>query len=185
MFRFDNLLEKWAQMYKPLSHDPIKANKHRTFFRIAAIDTQSEFVRNYNDTPSPCMAYSTHIDAVLTRTNRKTASYRHVIYFLVKQKTSSLSNNSITDDMEATECRYETDDLVQDLLAWLYELKKDASANALCLSAEDREALRGLDLDGAEWATIPVKYNGWWICGLEISQITPRRLCVNPEKYLS
>ena len=65
MFRLDNLLEQWATVYRPLSHTPGAKSDHRTFFRIGMIDQNSEFIRNFATTPSPAMAYATHIDAEL------------------------------------------------------------------------------------------------------------------------
>ena len=85
MFRLDNILERWAELYRPLRHD---AAAHKTFFRISMIDAQSYFIRNYNVQPSPCMAYATHIDAEMAQQNPKAITYRHVIYFLCKQPMS-------------------------------------------------------------------------------------------------
>ena len=35
------------------------------------------------------------------------------------------------------------------------------------------------------WWSAPRFKNGWWIIGVEIEGIDPRKLCVNPEKYIS
>ena len=195
MFRLDNLLEQWATVYRPLSHTPGAKSDHRTFFRIAMIDQNSEFVRNFATTPSPAMAYATHIDAELAAQNPKAVSYRHVIYFMAKQQSGTLSKTQATDELSATEARFLCDDLVQDLLAFLFALKgmaggKTPPADDTVLSGfsaeittETREGLRGLQLDQAHWGTLPVMLNGWQICGLTIEQITPRRLCLTPSRY--
>ena len=49
---------------------------------------------------------------------------------------------------------------------------------------EYTQGLRGLHIDEAHWGTLPPMFNGWQICGLTIEQITPRLLCVNPERYI-
>ena len=202
MFRLDNLLEQWAQLYRPLSHTPGAKSDHRTFFRIAMIDQNSEFVRNFTTTPSPAMAYATHIDAELAAQNPKAISYRHVIYFMVKQQAGTLSKTQATDELSATEARFLCDDLVQDLIALLFTLKGMAGGKSLpkdeyqslpldliawlrntADNPEYREGLRGLQLDQAHWGTLPVMLNGWQICGLTIEQITPRRLCLTPSRY--
>ena len=195
MFRLDDILEHWATLYRPLSHTPGAKSDHRTFFRIAMIDQNSEFVRNFTTTPSPAMAYATHIDAELAAQNPKAITYRHVIYFMVKQQAGTLSKTQATDELSATEARFLCDDLVQDLLAFLFALKgmaggKTPPADDTVLSGfsaeittETREGLRGLQLDQAHWGTLPVMLNGWQICGLTIEQITPRRLCLTPSRY--
>lgn len=200
MFRFDNILEQWAIHYKPLSHDPAADAKRRAFYRIDTINSNNEFVQSHNIAHSPCMAYSTLIDASLARGNNKLISYRHAIYFLVKQPApKNNAKTTINDAMEATEAKFDADNLVQDLLAFLYALKDEVRRNtpssivtndstiverlAAEMSTDERKAFAGLKLDDAEWGTMPVRYNQWWICGLEIEQLVPRNLCVIEERY--
>ena len=150
------------------------------------------------------MAYATHIDAELAQQNPKLISYRHVIYFMVKQEAGNLSKTQLTDELGATEARFRTDAMVQDLLAVLFMLKSlcggksippDTAAalpqdmqqflHHISADAQYHEGLRGLQLDGAHWGTLPTTLNGWQLCGLTIEQLNPRTLCVNPERYVS
>ena len=201
MFRLDNILERWASLYRPLHHDAVQ---HPSFFRIGMIDGQSYFVRNFSKMGGCCMAYATHIDAELAQQNPKQVSYRHVIYFMVKQQAGTLSKTQITDDDAATEARFRTDAMVQDLLAMLFTLKSfcngknlpKATLEALpedvkdfitiiAADADYHEGLRGLQLEQAHWGTLPAALNGWQLCGLTIEQITPRQLCINAERYIA
>lgn len=203
MFRLDDILEHWAQIYRPLRHNPAAKSDHRTFFRISMIDANSEFVRNFATTPSPAMAYATHIDAELAAQNPKAISYRHVIYFMVKQTAGTLSKTAATDELAATEARFQTDDLVQDLLAYLFLMKgmaggKSPSAEQqqtlgadhvaylrqLIAESAVREGFRGFQLDQAHWGTLPMMLSGWHICGLTIEQTAPRDLCLKPNRYV-
>ena len=200
MFRLDNILERWASLYRPLHHD---AALHPSFFRIGMIDGNSYFVRNFSKMDGCCMAYATHIDAELAQQNPKQISYRHVIYFMVKQEAGNLSKTQITDDSAATEARFRTDAMVQDLLAVLFMLKSlcggksipaDTAAamphemqqflRNISADAQYHEGLRGLQLDQAHWGTLPTALNGWQLCGLTIDQLTPRQLCINSERYI-
>ena len=200
MFRLDNILERWAELYTPLSHT--KDGK-KSFFRIGMIDANSYFVRNFNTCPPSCMAYATHVDAEINKQNPKQLSYRHVVYFLQKQPAGTLSKTQITDEEGATEARFHTDDMVQDLIALLAALKgmvggKSLPATVLSGLPADmlqflrdtaadpqyREGLRGLQIDEAHWGTLPTMLNGWQICGLTIEQTVPRLLCVNQERYV-
>ena len=200
MFRLDNILERWAELYTPLSHT--KDGK-KSFFRIGMIDANSYFVRNFNTCPPSCMAYATHVDAEINKQNPKQLSYRHVVYFLQKQPAGTLSKTQITDEEGATEARFHTDDMVQDLIALLAALKgmvggKSLPATVLsglpdemlqfirdtAADPDYREGLRGLHIDEAHWGTLPPMFNGWQICGLTIEQVVPRLLCVNQERYV-
>ena len=200
MFRLDNLLERWAELYTPLSHTK---DGPKSFFRIGMIDANSYFVRNFNTCPPSCMAYATHVNAEINKQNPKQLIYRHVIYFLQKQPAGTLSKTQITDEEGATEARFHTDDMVQDLIALLAALKgmvggKSLPATVLsglpdemlqfirdtAADPQYREGLRGLHIDEAHWGTLPTMLNGWQICGLTIEQTVPRLLCVNPERYI-
>lgn len=207
MFRLDNLLERWAELYRPLSHNGAPAGSasgaKKSFFRIGMIDAQSYFMRNFSSMGGVCMAYATHVDAEINKQNTKALSYRHVIYFLIKQPAGTLATNQVTDEIGPTEARFQTDDMVQDLLAVLFVMKgcaggKTIPATVLGGSSSEvrafiedtasdpayREGLRGLQLEEAHWGTLPPVLNGWQICGLTIEQIVPRLLCVNQEKYI-
>lgn len=182
MFRLDNILERWAEPYTPLSHnspsDDGKGTK-KTFFRISMIDAQSYFVRNYNMMSGCAMAYATHVDAELAQQNPKAVSYRHVIYFLAKQQNAQ-GKTDVTDEDAATEARFLTDNMVQDLLAVLWTMKgmtggKSIPANAIsglpadvlqfieqtARDPEYSEGLRGMQLEQAHWGTLPAQMNGW------------------------
>lgn len=205
MFRLDNILERWAEIYTPISHNGQSStvNGRKSFFRIGMIDANSYFVRNFPTCPSSCMAYATHVDAEINKQNPKQISYRHVIYFLQKQPAGTLSKTQITDELGATEARFSTDDMVQDLIAVLKTMQgcangKSVPANLLkeeykeirefiehtAADPQYREGLRGLHIDEAHWGTLPTMLNGWQICGLTLEQTAPRLLCVNQERYI-
>ena len=206
MFRLDHILERWAELYTPLSHNSASsgspAGARKSFFRIGMIDAQSYFVRNYNMMNGCCMAYATHVDAELAQQNPKAVSYRHVIYFLAKQQNAQ-GKTDVTDEDAATEARFLTDDMVQDLLAVLWAMKGVVNGKSLPATVvsglpadvlqfieqtardpEYAEGLRGLQLEQAHWGTLPTVFNGWQLCGLTIEQVAPRLLCVNPERYV-
>ena len=224
MFRLDILLERWAELYRPLSHNGaattpagsattpagsattpggFPSGSRKSFFRIGMIDAQSYFMRNFSSMAGACMAYATHVDAAINKQNPKALSYRHVIYFLIKQPAGTLATNQVTDEIGPTEARFQTDDMVQDLLAVLFAMKgcaggKTIPSTVLGSSSSEvrafieeaasdpayREGLRGLQLEEAHWGTLPPVLNGWQICGLTIEQIVPRLLCVNAERYV-
>lgn len=178
-----SILEKWAEVYLPISHDPMKGSKQKAYYEIKAIDSSSEFVRNVNTAKSPCMAYSVLVDARVQ--GSKGVNYSHTVYFLSKAKSFGLAKTAKQDDDLGADVQLQMDGYVQDLLAFLFELKR-SGVNPLTGEQYDRptmEALRGLDLEHAEWASVPVKYNEWHIMGLQVEQIAPRLLCVNPQKY--
>lgn len=181
--KFSVILESWAAMYAPISHDPEKGSKNKAFYKIRTINENSEFVRNQNMAKSPCMAYSVLIDAQASA--NKSVNYAHSIYFLARAKANSLAKNARQDDDMGESIQMELDEYAQDLLAYLGELKRTGRCpiSGRVFNASEMAALRGTNLDKAEWGSIPVKYAEWNILGIQLEQIAPRVICINQEKY--
>ena len=186
MYRLDNLLEHWATIYKPLSHDPSQdaEPKRKSFYRIDRLGGDNTFSRNFNTAPSPCMAFPTAIDAKMGDTPKQII-YHHGFYFMVKQSSAVSGKLNHSADLDAAECKAELDSLTQDLLAYLYFIRKKATDPKTLneYSQEERIALQGLDLENAEWWTVPELYNGWWVLGVELDRVESRTICIQPDKY--
>lgn len=177
------ILEKWAELYTPIAHNPEKGSKDKAYYEIRTINDNSEFVRNQNTAKSPALAYSILIDA--EGTNSRVVNYAHTIYFLARAASRSLAKSARQDDALGGNMEMMLDEMVQDLIAYLRELKHNQRC-PLTGQTYDRAtmmALSALDLDKAEWASIPVKYAEWHVMGLQLEQNTPRQLCINREKY--
>ena len=199
MFRLDNILERWAELYTP---DKDK-KEHPAFFRLSMIDANSYFVRNYNMLGGACVAHATHVNAEVNKQNPKQINYRHAVYFLVKQQNAQ-GKTDATDEDAATEARFLTDDMAQDLLAVLNAMKGVVNGKSLpeellkpeaaeirafiertARDPEYAKGFRGLHTEEALWGTLPPMFNGWQICGMTLEQTAPRLLCVNPERYVN
>lgn len=208
MMRIDKILEQWATVYKPLSHSSDKGDKHKSFYRIDAITAENEFVRNINTAVSPCMAFSTLIDAQATKEN-KAVSYLYTIYFMSKQTPGGVGRNFKSDDDSAFDCKVDLDEMAQDLFAFLSQLKKAADNGqqvfyiksptasdvadavldktegsiAFNITKDIRQGLRGMDMSSVRWGTLPMLKNGWWVLSFQFEVMEPRQLCIVESKY--
>lgn len=172
MFRMDEYLEKWACKYKLLSHQPETGSKGQRFYRIDAITSVAPFLANLTQAKSPSMAYVTQVDAVLAGQGEKFLMREHRVFFFVKQQGVSVQNG-VTEEQAATDAKYEGAEMAQDLLAYIYnDWRKNRNKD-----------LEGIDFKGAAIFTTPQQFNGWWPTEVVFSQLVPRNLCVNPEKY--
>lgn len=185
LFRLDNLLENWASLYKPLSHDKAKGSKDKRFYRIKSIATDNEFGRNSNVAKSPSMLFSVLIDA---QANGKSnfISYRYEVYFVSKAVSRGLAKTARQDDDLGADHQLLMDEMVQDLLAYLHLCKHTGSCPIENTEFDDvtKAGLKGLRLDDAQWASIPLQFkNEWHVMGLSIEGIAQRDLCVDKELY--
>ncbi len=178
------IIEKWAEIYPPISHNPSKKSKDKAFYLIRTINDNSEFMRNSNTAKSPAVAYSVLIDA--EGTNNAVVSYAHNIYFLCRARQQSLAKSARQDDDLGMDEQMRMDDMAQDLLSYLNYLKHygHCPVTYQTFDAVTMQSLAGLQIAHAEWASIPVKYGEWHILALQIEQNQPRNLqCFNPEIY--
>lgn len=209
MVRFDNVFEHWAQIYKPLSHNPDKTQKQKTFYRIDSLNAENEFVRNMNTAKSPAMAFSTLVDAKVTPGD-KAVSYLHTVYFMAKQTSSGMKTTPKSDDDTACECKVDLNEVCQDFCAFLAELRAAANRRdkelvilqkdidfrlidkfamdyvpkaSFPITSDVINAYRGIDLSSVNWGSLPQFKNGWWVFAFQFEVIEPRSLCLDPRKY--
>lgn len=209
MIRFDKLLERWAELYKPLSHNPDKSQKQQAFYRVDALSSENEFVRSINSAKSPAMAFSTLVDAKVAPGD-KAVSYLNTVYFMVKQTSSGMKTTPKTDDDAACECKADLDEMCQDLCAFLAELRRAANAGlkmlvfsepdasnisfdspmqdevksiAFPITSENINAYRGIDISSVNWGSLPQFKNGWWVFAFQFEVKEPRNLCLVSSKY--
>lgn len=178
------ILEKWAELYKPLSHDPLAGSKQKTFYLVRCYDQNASFVRNVNTAKSPCMAYSVLIDAGIDGSLR--ISYNHAIYLMYKKKASSLAKSAVQDDEESLVAAQTLDQMAQDLLLYLSQIK-DKGINPITSEVYDKvtlQQIKGLDIAKAEWRMVDdIFSNAWYVLILGISQVVPRILCIQESNY--
>ena len=165
MFRLDNLIEQWAHIYAPLQH-PLEATakpRDRRFFRIDALDQESEWSRNADMIQHPVVCFPTRIDAEVDRQKPKFVSRAWGIYLMTPQTTVNPAQQT---GLEATDCKLLLDEMGMDLLGFLFDLqdvagghswRKDTPQSVRSLydrlTDEERRQIRGLRLEETRWWT--------------------------------
>lgn len=183
--KLHEIIEEWAEKFKPINHQPTVKNG-TAFYLIDSLNTENGFVRNHNVCKSPCMAYSTVIDAELASAG-KAVDRQVVIYLLARQPASTQSLKSIARNDEETELdiKLMLDGYVQELLNYLAAIKRTGK-NPITEEQYDDETLREvkyLQLDQAKWGSLPEKFESWWVVGMEMIQLVPRNTCVTTSSY--
>ena len=122
MFRLDNILERWAELYK-LTSNGGDGGKRRTFFRTEVDYRSDEWIKNLPLVSSPSVGYCTQIDGMV---QGSVISYQHRILFMVKQNLGGMATTQAQRDMDASDCKVLGNDMALDCLAFLSLLKKAA-----------------------------------------------------------
>lgn len=160
-----NILEHWASIYKPLSHNPESERlEDQRFFRIRYIDLENTFSRNANVLHSPCMLQSVVTTGELV--DARKAEVSHQVWFLSKLKDSSQTLGRFN----GTQLERATDDLMQhclQLISWLMEVKRTGVCPVTGRKfAEDAQLLaevRSIDPASFSFGLIPKIYTGQWL----------------------
>lgn len=196
MFRLDLLLEKWTQIYEPMQHNPSASAKpsEKAYFVIDRFDLQNEWQRVFNMLTKPALLYVTTIDAQLAKDKPRFVIYERNFYLVCKQRPS---RSPQTDENGKHQAKIDLDDMCLDLLAYLFTLYDYANGRLLpkdtpqslhdivsALTQEELQGLKGLQLNDTQWWSAPEYKNGWWVLGVELESLEPRRLCVLPERYI-
>lgn len=196
MLRLDNLLERWTEIYAPMQHNPSDSARpeEKAFFLIDRWAEQNEFQRTFNLLQKPSLIYCTTIEAQLADNKPKQVEYQYNWYLAIKQRQSA---NPVIDDDGARMAKLDLNDMMIDLLAYLFTLSDFASGRKLpkdtpqsvlditaTLTVEDIQGIRGLRLEKTSWWSAPAYKNGWWLMGVELEGLDPRQLCIIPDRYV-
>lgn len=184
-----NVLEHWATIYKPLSHQTeSKKLKDQSFFRIRYIDLENIFQRNANTVHTPCMLYSVLSTGEFQTAGKMTVS--HQIWFLAKVKDTPQTlgrydgnqiENTATDLM----------DYCKDLVSWLSVVKRGGKCPVTGRSFDDDPVisaeLQSIDISSISCGLIGELYSGQWlVAGVDWKSLQPlyKFGCGGNDKYI-
>lgn len=179
IFRFDNFVEKWCSIYKPIGHVPGDI-KNRKFYRHDGMDERLDIVKNLVTANRGDVFASviTAFDGELARSaeNAPKPNFyvwrRHVLFWV---KGAIGAKGAPIDEESAAEAKARGVEIATDFIAFLDHCADPRRGNM----AE----LRGVDFDSVEIATLPVSYNGWWITVINFDHMEPRDKCIKEAKY--
>ena len=170
MATISNILEHWATIYKPLSHNPESERlEDQSFFLFFYIDLENIFSRNANIVHSPCMLYSVLTTGELI--DAKKASVSHQVWFLSKVKDTPQTLGRY-DGNKIERTANDLTDYCKDLIAWLIEVKRTGRCPVTQRSFADDAVvmaeLQSIDTSAISFGLVGDIYAGQWlVVGLE------------------
>ena len=184
-----DILEHWATIYKPLSHDPnSKKLEDKSFFRIRYIDLENIFSRNANQVHSPCMLYSVLSTGNFANAGRMEVT--HQIWFLSKVKDTPQTLGRY-DGIQIERVATDLMDYCKDLVSWMVEVKRKgvcpitgrSFANEPVIQSE----LQSIDISSISCGLIGELYSGQWlVAGVDWRSQQPlyKFGCGGNDKYI-
>ncbi len=184
-----NVLEHWATIYKPLSHNPTsKKLEEQSFFRIRYIDLENIFSRNANIVHSPCMLYSVLSTGEFQSSGKMMVS--HQVWFLTKVKDSPQTIGRY-DGAKIEQASADLMDYCKDLVSWMVEVKRKGVCPITGRSFADdpviMSELQSIDISSISCGLIGDLYSGQWlVAGVDWKSLQPlyKFGCGGNDKYI-
>ena len=185
-----NVLEHWATIYKPLSHNPTsKKLEEQSFFRIRYIDLENIFSRNANIVHSPCMLYSVLSTGEFQSAGKMMVS--HQVWFLTKVKDSPQTLGRY-DGAKIEQASVYLMDYCKDLVSWMVEVKRKRVCPVTGRSFADdpviMSELQSIDISTISCGLIGELYSGQWlVAGVDWKSLQPlyKFGCGGNDKYIT
>lgn len=184
-----NVLEHWATIYKPLSHNPTsKKLEEQSFFRIRYIDLENIFSRNANIVHSPCMLYSVLSTGEFQSAGKMMVS--HQVWFLTKVKDSPQTLGRY-DGANIEQASVDLMEYCKDLVSWMVEVKRKGVCPVTGRSFADdpviMSELQSIDISSISCGLIGELYSGQWlVAGVDWKSLQPlyKFGCGGNDKYI-
>ena len=186
-----NILEYWATIYKPLSHNPESGRlEDQSFFRVRYIDLENIFSRNANIVHSPCMLYSVLTTGELI--DAKKASVSHQVWLLAKVKDTPQTLGRYN-GLQIERVTQELCGMAMDLCVYLTELKRSGGVCPITKRSFKSDPqlaieLQALKVESIGWGIMPhIIQNNYLCCGVDWESIMPlyNFACSSNGKYIT
>lgn len=162
-FEFDDFVEHWAEIYRPMQHLPGKTSKNKRFFLTDTFMGMVDFMTAIRPEQSPCVIMESNIEGELSELY-DTPEY--TLYFMVRSEDMS-------DGVGARRSKREAKVHMKKFMAYLKN-KQDAGCHTV----------RNVDVNRVRYQTIGPMYDGWYGITITLNDVTSLNNCVDNNDYL-
>ena len=171
-----DILEHWATIYKPLSHDPSSDKlEDQRFFRIRYIDLENIFSRNSNVLHSPLMLQSVTMTGNLR--SEKKSEVSHQVWLLAKIKDTAQTLGRF-DGLSLESTANELLEHAEQLVSYLMELRRTQICPITKQSFKGDPQLAmelsAIDVDSVSYGVLPdIFQSSWLVLGVDWHSLKP------------
>lgn len=163
-FRFEDFVEHWCEIYKPLQHMPGERSKNKRFFLT---DTtylgMSDFMSNIGSRASSCVVMESSVEGMV---KGGFDMQQHTIYFFSRAKSTQ-------DGIDAREAMLEARGYMLEFLAYLRKKQDDGMEEVQRINLDERNA----------YQSVGPLYNGWYGVYITLEDVRQTLLCINEDNY--
>ena len=169
MFRFDEFVEDWASIYKPMLHEKGEYSRNRRFFLTDTEAGLIDFMTSIQPDQSPCVVMESSQEGTIGRGLDRP---QYTLYFMVRAEIMGDGKSAYEAKLEAKQ-----------------HMKKFITYIRNCQEVEEREqrtvGVRNIEVeDGLPYYSVGPFYNGWYGVYITLEDVQRFSKCVNEDDYI-
>lgn len=162
-FEFDDFVEHWAEIYRPMQHVPGKKSKNKRFFSTDTYMGMSDFMTTVQPDKSPCVIMESNAEGELSDSFDMP---EYTLYFMVRAKDMS-------DGAAAKVAKREAKMHMKKFITYLKNKQE-----------EEVRGVENIDTSRIRYQTVGPMYDGWWGVTITLSDVQGLNRCMDGNDYL-
>ena len=163
VFEFEDFVEHWTEIYRPMQHVPGKMSKNKRFFLTDTYMGMSDFMTNVQPEKSPCVIMESNAEGELSDAYDMP---EYSLYFMVRAEDMS-------DGVSAKAAKREAKMHMKKFIAYLKNKQE-----------EEEPGIQNIDVSKVRYQTIGPMYDGWWGVTITLDDVQGLNRCVDGEDYV-
>lgn len=162
-FEFDEFVEHWAEIYRPMQHVPGKKSKNQRFFLTDTYMGMTDFMTTIRPDKSPCVIMESNAEGELSDFYDMP---EYTLYFMVHAEDMS-------DGTSARVAKKEAKAHMKKFMAYL-KRKQD----------NEESGVANIDTSRVRYQTIGPMYDGWFGVTITLDDVQSLNRCVDGNDYI-
>lgn len=162
-FNFDDFVERWAEVYRPMQHVPGKRSKNQRFFLTDTYMGMSDFMTGIQPDKSPCVVMESNAEGELSDFYDMP---EYTLYFMVRAEEMSDGHSARLAKREA-----------------VLHMKKFVSYLKQKQQNEEPSVIN-IEVERIRYQTVGPMFDGWFGVTITLNDVKKMNGCVNEEDYI-
>lgn len=163
VFEFDEFVEHWAEIYRPMQHVPGKRSKNQRFFLTDTYMGMTDFMTTIQPDKSPCVIMESNAEGELSD------SYdmpEYTLYFMVRA-------DDMNDGSSARMAKREAKTHMKKFMSYLKRKQEG-----------DEPGVGNINTSRVRYQTIGPMYDGWFGVTITLDDVQSLNRCVDRDDYI-
>lgn len=162
-FNFDDFVERWAEIYRPMQHVPGKRSKNQRFFLTDTYMGMSDFMTGIQPDKSPCVVMESNAEGELSDFYDMP---EYTLYFMVRAE-------EMNDGYSARLAKREAVLHMKKFVSYLKQKQQNEEPSVI-----------NIEVERIRYQTVGPMFDGWFGVTITLNDVKKMNGCVNEEDYI-